>query len=238
MIIVGKISVKAIVENQKRDIEKIYLMDKLRNNDVRYIRNIAKGIPIEIMSREELTQISGVDNHGGYAISCSKRKNDDIYPILKNKTISILLVEGMRDPFNMGEIFRTALAMGFDAIISSEYDFYDNEKIVVRSSAGASEKLLWHQSSDLEKTIATLKEKDVSIVAAHRADNNSVLGSYQFSDKVCICIGGALRGLSTKVLEHADEFVRIDYDAKIALSTVASCNIFTYERFRQQGERK
>ena len=235
MIIVGKISVKAIIENEKRKIEKIYLMDKLRNNDVRYIRRIAKGIPIEIKTRAEINEISGVDNHGGYAISCSTRNNDTLGPVIENKQLSILLVEGMRDPFNMGEIFRTALAMDFDAIISSTYDFYDNESIVVRSSAGASEKLLWHQSDDLETTIKDLKKHNVSIIAAHRADNNSVLGTYEFPEKVCICIGGALRGLSTKVLDHADDYVRIDYKERIALSTVSSCNLFTYERFRQLG---
>lgn len=235
MIIVGKISVKAVIENKKREIEAIYLMDKLRNNDVRYIRSIAKDIPVKVLSREEITELSGVDNHGGYAVSCSERKNDHLKHVINKTDTSILAVEGIRDPFNMGEIFRTAMAMGFDAVISTAYNFYSNESTVVRSSAGASEKMTWHQTEDLAQTLKELKKKDIRIVAAHRADNNLTLGTYKFSEKTCICIGGAMRGLSSTALQEADDYVRIEYDERIALSTVASCNIFTYERFRQQG---
>lgn len=146
-----------------------------------------------------------------------------------------MCIEGVTDPFNLGEICRTVASLGFDGIVTPNYDFYDNEAKLIRASAGASESLWWLKSDDLAHDMTIVKENDVRIVAAYRGDESVALHHYTMPNRVCIVLGGALRGLSRSLLDLSDDHVRIDYDARVSLSTVGAATSFAYEHYRQKG---
>ena len=66
MIVSGKISVKAILENEKREIHRVILLQGMINKDVSYIKRIVKDYPLEFMSREEIDDLTGTTSHGGF----------------------------------------------------------------------------------------------------------------------------------------------------------------------------
>lgn len=234
MIVSGKISTKAILQNRKRKIKTVYILESHNDRESRYVLSIAKGLTVKRVSRPFLDEVCGNNSHGGYAVECEKRQSDSLDEIKKG-TLSFMLIEGVSDPFNMGEICRTIKSLGFDGIITPKYDYYDAESKLIRASAGASESLIWHQADHLADSIKQLKQQDFTMMAAFRGDDSLSLTEYQMPDRLCICLGGALRGLSKQTLELMDDFVRIDYDARVSLSTVGATSVFAYERFRQKG---
>lgn len=236
MIVSGKISVKAILENEKREIHRVILLKGLDNRDVSYIKGILKKYPVEYLTREEMDELTGTSSHGGYAIDCEKRISDSLEDLNEKGSLSLMCVEGMRDPYNLGEILRTVQSMGFDGIVTSDYDFYEHEAKLIRASAGASEKLWFLQSTDITKDLGAIKNMDVTVIGAHR-DNKSVsLQELVIPDRVCFVLGGSLRGLSTKVRSSCSFTSKIEYPTRTALSTVGACTVFAYEHFRQKGE--
>ncbi|AYV35304.1 RNA methyltransferase [Erysipelothrix rhusiopathiae] len=237
MIVSGKISVKAILKERKRDIEYVAILDKHNDKESRYVERIAEGLKIKRMSREEMDALATNKTHGGYIVSCGKRISDPIN-YLPKQTLSLMCIEGVTDPFNLGEICRTVASLGFDGIITPSYDFYEHEAKLIRASAGASESLWWMQSDDLSSDLKAIKAKKVVMAAAHRGDESESLLTYKLPERVCICLGGALRGLSKSVLDMCDVNVRIDYDARVSLSSVGACSVFAYERYRQLEEKK
>lgn len=234
MIVSGKISVKAVLENKKRVINKVYILDTKKDREFRYILAKSKGYNVERVSREFLDGITQSTSHGGYAIDCESRNSDSIKDL--NKAKAILCVEGVSDPYNMGEILRTVYALGFDGCLTSNYEFYEHELKLVRASAGASEKITWVKTDDLESSLIQLKEKGITVVSAYRGDESYSLVEYDFPEKFVLCMGGALRGLSSKILELSDESVRLDYDAKVALSTVGATSVFAYAYFASKED--
>lgn len=234
MIVSGKISTKAILQNRKRKIKTVYILETHNDRESRYVLSIAKGLTVKRVSRPFLDEVCGNNSHGGYAVECEKRQSDSLDKIKKG-TLSFMLIEGVSDPFNMGEICRTIKSLGFDGIITPKYDYYDAEAKLIRASAGASESLIWHQADHIADSIKQLKQQDITMMAAFRGDDSLSLTEYQMPDRICICLGGALRGLSKQTLELMDDFVRIDYDARVSLSTVGATSVFAYERFRQKG---
>lgn len=230
MLVVGKISVKAICENRKREIKAVYLVKK--DKDSRYIESLVPDL-CHYVDRETLDKMTQSQSHGGFAVDCEKRFSDELM-LLKQGVLSLILLEGISDPYNLGEICRTLWALGFDGIISPVYDFYEHEAKLIRASAGASEHLWWHQSEDLAKTLAQLKAKGVRICATHRQERSVCLEDYPMSERLCFCLGGAYRGLSRTVLDHCDDMIRIDYPKRIALSTVGAASVIAYERMRQR----
>lgn len=236
MIVSGKISVKAILENKKRAINKVYILDSKKDKESRYVLAISKDFIIERVTRDFLDTLTGNTSHGGYAVDCGERISDSIEAITSSK--AILCVEGVSDPYNMGEILRTVTALGFDGVITPKYDYYEHESKLIRASAGSSEKILWYQTENLEETLVTLKQNNIKILSAYRGEESKSLISYTFPESFCLCMGGALRGLSSKVLELTDETIRLDYDARVALSTVGATSVFAYAYFSQKGASK
>lgn len=236
MIVSGKISVKAILENEKREIKRVVLMEGMTNKDVSYIERIVKDYPVEYMTREEMDALTETSSHGGYAIDCGRRISDSLETLKAQGPLSLMAVEGMRDPYNLGEILRTAESMGFDGIVTSDYDFYEHEAKLIRASAGASEKLWFLQSLDLMNDLNQIKKMDVSLIGAHRDKKSISLQELKIPDRVCFLLGGSLRGLSAKTRSICDLTARVDYKTRTALSTVGACTVFAYEHFRQKGE--
>ncbi|WP_228410423.1 TrmH family RNA methyltransferase [Erysipelothrix piscisicarius] len=237
MIVSGKISVKAILKERKREIEYVAILDKHNDKESRYVERIAEGIIIKRLSRDDMDLLASNKTHGGYLVSCGKRSSDSLSHLPK-QTLSLMCIEGVTDPFNLGEICRTVASLGFDGIITPNYDFYEHEAKLIRASAGASESLWWLQSDDLSSDLKSIQAKNVVMAAAYRGDESESLLNYNLPDRVCICLGGALRGLSKSVLEISDVHVRIDYDARVSLSSVGACSVFAYERYRQLEARK
>lgn len=235
-LVVGKIATKAILETRKRDIKTIYILDSKKDKETRYILSQAKGCEVKRVSREFLDDLSQVSSHGGFVIEVGQRQSDTVSNI-QEKASSVLLVEGVSDPFNMGEILRTVYTLGFEAIITPHYDFYEHEAKLIRASAGASEHILWLQSTDLKEDLLKLK-KNFTLIAAHRDDKSQELTSYHFDEKVLIMLGGALRGLSKEILDLSDVTVRLDYKNRMALSTQGAASVFAYSRFLQEMKGK
>ncbi|AMC92754.1 RNA methyltransferase [Erysipelothrix larvae] len=233
MIVVGKISVKAILKHQKRPISKLYMRQKRADKDAKYILGLAKsaGIPVEFVSDEVLCELTQTKSHGGVAVECEGRTCDNIK---YKESMLYMCVEGLSDPYNMGEVLRTVSALGFDGVITPTYDFYEHEAKLIRASAGASESLVWHFSDDLAQTLTQMGSKGVRIVGAHRNDTSQSLTHYTFNSKSCIVIGGAYRGLSRNVLDTVQDMVRLDYDARVSLSTVGAVSVFAYAAFIQK----
>lgn len=232
MYVSGKISVKAILEENKRDIVNLYLLEGKEDKDINYIRRIANR-PIKYITREEMDTLAENKSHGGYLIEVGKRVSES-FKTLPKETLSLMLVEGVSDPFNLGEVCRTLYALGFDGIITPEYEFYEHEAKLIRASAGASEKLWWMTYTDSDSLIEAIQENKITITSLYRGPKSIPLTDYQIPEKVVFCIGGALRGLSRKILDHTQDQVIIDYTAKIALSTVGTTNVLAYETYRQR----
>lgn len=235
MIVSGKISVKAIVKERKREIKAVYILDKHHDKESRYVEAIAKGLKVERMDREAMDQLAGNKSHGGYLVECERRLSDSIDSLKNRKQLNLMCVEGVSDPFNLGEIMRTAQAMGFDGMVTPDYDFYEHEAKLIRASAGASEMMWWNQSSNIVETLKYFQDNDVEIVVTHRGDDSVSLHDFKAPKKAVYCFGGALRGLSRSILDLRDVSVRIDYDARVSLSTVGATSVIAYEVFRQQG---
>lgn len=232
MIVFGKISVKAVLENRKRVISTLYVEETKKDREYRYIMSQSKGLEVKYVSRDFLDSLTESTMHGGYALDCDARISDTF----QKPHSRYFCIEGVSDPYNMGEICRTIYALGFEGVITPYYNYFEHESKLIRASAGASEHLNWIITEDVKSTLMELKAQGMSVVAAHRGEESQSLVTYQFPKNVCICLGGALRGLSRNVLDVTDTFVRLDYDAKVALSTVGACSVFAYANYLQTKE--
>lgn len=236
MIIEGALAVKAAILGNKRPIYHVMIDKNKVSKDVDFIKRITKekNIKLSFIDTEGIKDVVAGKTHGGIVAEVGFRKLEKANVQYFSR---VLLVEGVEDPYNIGTIIRTAKAAGCDAILTNDRDWKDSEAIIIKSSAGASEALAWIRLSEFKTTLSKLKENGFKIVSAMRQDDAISLNQINLTGKICLCIGGEMRGLSKDVVLSSDQFVMITYptNTKFALSAVSASAVLLFEMVRQEA---
>ena len=177
------------------------------------IKNIDEKITNYIVSEDILKKISTQKNPQGVVAICSMRKEKEI------SHNNVLYLDGVSDPGNLGTLLRTALAFSFkDVILSKGSVSLYNEK-TISSSQGAIFRL--NIISGDEQNLINLKEKGYKILATE-IKGSVVLKNIKKSDKQVLILGNEAHGVNEKILNLADERIRIDIN-EIESLNVAIC---------------
>lgn len=125
-------------------------------------------------------------------------------------TDSIIILDKISEPGNMGTVIRTAEALGYDAIYLMQgcTDIYSPK--TVRSTMGSLFRMNFKANCTAED-ILSLKELGFSVVATTPA-GNTVLETFEASPKTAVVIGNEAHGVSDEILQMADYRVKISMD--------------------------
>jgi len=144
----------------------------------------------------------------------------------KPQSNSVIILENVQDPGNVGTIIRTAYSFGYDAVYLTEgcADEY-NEK-TIQSSQGA----MFHIPvirAGLSDTVNVLKKKGVHIVATS-LDSSHFLKEAECHEKFALMFGNEGQGLSEAALSLADERIKIEMAAFESLNVASAMAIAAY----------
>ena len=120
-----------------------------------------------------------------------------------------MILESVRDPGNIGTIFRNAVALGVEKmIISSDCaDIYSPK--VVRASMGAIFKLDICVVDDLIETVENLKQDGRRVLATALDDKALVLGKDKVGADDVIVLGNEGHGMSQKLIDACSDILFI-----------------------------
>ena len=159
MIIEGAISVKSALENERRKINYVLMDAKKKTRDFRYIENLAKekGVTLKHVRREKIDELASGKTHGGLIAECETRSYQN-FKSLDAKS-DVFMLDGIEDPFNLGYMMRTLYAFGYRLLILPKRDYSKMEATILKSSAGAFDKLDIVILNDSFKNLVTLKNQ-------------------------------------------------------------------------------
>ena len=140
------------------------------------------------------------------------QKNATIYNsvhFLQDKNESIVLLESVRDPSNVGAIIRSAAAIGIDRLILSAdcADIYHPK--AVRGSMGTLFNQRIDRVEDLAATIKELRESGRRVFAAALDERALSLGDFEILAGDAVVIGNEGHGLSQEVIDACGNSVII-----------------------------
>lgn len=149
---------------------------------------------------------------------------------------SLVLLENLQDPGNMGTIIRTADAAGFDGVVATRgsVDCY-NQK-VIRSTAGSIFHIPVLMSGISGPDVADiLHEQGYTLYAAHPRGNVSCFDE-PFCGKSCIVIGNEANGLTNEMIEKCDVLLTIPMPGSAeSLNASVAAALLIYEKTRKKG---
>lgn len=151
-----------------------------------------------------------------------------------DKAGTLVLLENLRDPGNLGTIIRTAEAAGVSGVILSKesVDIYNPK--VIRSTMGAVYRVPFLYVEDFQTLLKELRAKNVRLLAAH-LQGKKTFDKADYNGKVGILIGNEANGLTEEASELANEKVLIPMAGSVeSLNAAVAAALLMYEAFRKQ----
>ena len=229
-LIAGTISVKSVLEVGHRKIDRLIVNPKKRTREIAYLISLAKrqNIPVEERDRQEMMEMA--PNNGGVILEIEPR---EIPPLTCGHPLDGLSVyiSGVEDPYNMGSIARGLYAAGASRMIIQKRDWTSALSVLIRASAGAWEKLEILSIERDEDLIEAAESVDREIWSAARDDGAESLFDVALPENCLIAIGGAMRGLSSRILYASDRHLYIPYGREFrnSLDSVTATAVFAFE---------
>ena len=220
-------SLKKLLTKKEREKTKTFLIEgKNIIEEAKKHNKILTYITDDLNKVED--NIFYVDKKLKESLSSLKNSNEDIALVkyLDNKDIStgtILLVDNVRDPSNLGTILRTCLAFGIKDVVLSlnTVDLYNPK--VLRASEGA----IFSLNILREDLISFIsKNKDYKVLSTSLKAND--LKSLKTNKKM-IVIGNEGKGVSEGILEISDDYLKIPIKNIDSLNVAIATSIILYE---------
>jgi len=237
MIVEGKNAVYECIEGAAT-IDKV-LISKSATDQVLVNKIKQSGVQYQFVDKQGLDRISKSKNHQGFIAFVNDYKYvtiDDIINTAYKKGTQPLLVilDGVEDPHNFGNIIRTAECMGVDGIIIPKNRAVAVNETVVRVSAGAAAHIQICKVVNINTEIEALKERGFWIFAAEAGGMN--IAQTNLNGPIAIVMGGENTGVKHLTRQLCDGRVSIPMYGKINSLNVANATAMVlYEVNRQRN---
>jgi len=210
----GLQSVGSAIQARKRKIEVLLLKSGMNLKRIAGLLEQAESqnIPIKYVEPTELSQITHGRTHGGVVALCSRKpleRFQDLREILRARSgyPLLLLLEGVEDGQHLGYVLRSAEALGAHAVLLKKHLWSFDETTLSRASSGAFERVPVIKFSEADEVRHFVKY-DIELwgcIAGVKKDMYSV----NMKKPLALAVGGEKRGLSGKVRERCDGFMKI-----------------------------
>lgn len=191
-------------------------------------------IPVQVGSKEKLSQMVFSESHQGFIAKVQKRTYLDLQTLLeKQKERSFFLaLDTIYDPQNFGALLRVAECFSVDGVIFSKNRGSDITPVVTKASSGASELLCLARVSNLAESLAFLQKEGYKIIVADIGHECSLLPEYHFPDKCVLVMGSEGEGIQPLIKKRADGCVKIPLIGKISSLNVAQSSAILLYHWR------
>ena len=171
------------------------------------IERLSSRGPIYTGSRELLTQLTGYTLTRGVLCAMHRRPFPTLDEVLRNAR-RVVVIEAVTDTTNIGAIFRSAAALGIDAVLLTRDTCDPLNRRAVRVSMGSVFLVPW---TWIDAPISSLHEYGFRTAAMALSDQSIPLDDDQLKaePRLAIIMGTEGDGLPQKTIHEADYTVRI-----------------------------
>ena len=221
-LIAGKHAVLEALKNEHRNVLKVFLTEdskKTINRDGQN-QNLLKDVKIIYKTRKELDRLCSKDqiSHQGLIAEIEHLENKSIKDFVDSKkneeNITLIALEEVTDPRNIGSIIRSAVSFNIDGIIIKERTFPSESKLLYKSASGSMEYVNIFEVSNLSTTLKFLKSKNYWVCGFDK-DGKKDFVEHDWKGNNVLLFGSEGYGLKYQTLKNSDFLLKIKINKKI-----------------------
>lgn len=201
------------------------------------------GVRVSEVARDDLDGLLGEVNHQGVALLASPFPYAGFDEILRdakeNEDATVLLLDHIEDPQNVGSLLRTADAAGVAGVVLPENRSAGVTPAAARASAGAAEHVKVAHVVNLARAIDELKGAGCWITGLDAGAGARPFTEIDFAGRCGLVVGNEGKGMGRLVREKCDFIARIPMAGAVAsLNAAVAGAIVIYEAMRRKHPRE
>lgn len=237
----GKHPVFTVIKKQRRRIFEILvtknsaseLEDFLQKNSLTHIKPLAK-----IVDNHRIEAVVGKNQtHQGFALHTENLKIRNQLELLEelyskqesNSLPTLLLLDQISDPHNVGAIIRSAASFGVKKIIFCEHNSPKENATIVKTSAGTTELVDIFVVTNFGNLIEKLKKIGYWIIGL-ASDGKAKITTAKEYKNIALIVGSEGKGLRDLTKRNCDILTKIEIDYEVeSLNASVAAAIALYE---------
>ncbi|NCC08220.1 MAG: 23S rRNA (guanosine(2251)-2'-O)-methyltransferase RlmB [Clostridia bacterium] len=212
-LVYGKNAVTELLKSGQ-GVDTVFIQDTMNEAQAGFFTALAKeaGAVAKRVHAAKLRGMCGTDSHQGvaaWAAGIEYATLDDLLAAAqqKNEPPFILLCDGVEDPHNLGALIRSALLCGAHGVVIPKRGGVPVTPTVIKSSAGAAERLPIARVANIGEAIRRLKNANVFVYCADM--DGTPVYKQDLSGAVAIVAGSEGKGVSQLVRNLCDGAVSL-----------------------------
>lgn len=148
--------------------------------------------------------------------------------------LTLLVLDGVTDPRNLGACLRVADAAGAAAVIAPKDRACALTEAAVQTASGAAESVPYIMVTNLARAIGEIRDRDIRVVGTDERAQSSLYDE-EFAGPVAWVLGAEGSGMRRLTRERCDALVRIPMAGKVgSLNVSVAAGVVLYETLRQR----
>lgn len=191
-------------------------------------------IPIYTGNRELLTSLTGYTLTRGVLCAMQRKPFPSVEEVCQDAQ-RIVIIDGVVDTTNIGAIFRSAAALGMDAVLLTPSSCDPLNRRAVRVSMGSVFLVPW---TWLEEPIPSIHQWGFQTAAMALSDHSIPLDhpALKKEERLALIMGTEGDGLSPKTICEADYVVRIPMSHEVDSLNVAAASAVAFWELRKRHQ--
>ena len=217
--IIGQHAVIEALRNPKRKVLRVFLTEESKKNIHKKSpnKNLLNDVKVYFKTKKELDKYSTRENlqHQGYVAEVEHIQKPLLKEYIKERdNITLVCLDGVTDPRNIGSLIRSATSFGIDGIIIKERNFPSESKLLYKAASGAIEYMNIFEVSNINSTLKNLKEKNFWVYGFD-GDGKEDFTKIEWKGNNILLFGSEGSGMHKHTSKYADFLVKIEINEKI-----------------------
>ena len=217
--IIGQHAVIEALRNPKRKVLRVFLTEESKKNIHKKSpnKNLLNDVKVYFKTKKELDKYSTRENlqHQGYVAEVEHIQKPILKEYIKEKNdITLICLDGVTDPRNIGSLIRSAAYFYIDGVIIKERSFPSESKLMYKAASGAMEYVIIFEVSNINSTLKNLKEKNFWVYGFD-GDGKEDFTDIEWKGNNILLFGSEGSGMHKHTSKYADFLVKIEINEKI-----------------------
>ena len=217
--IIGQHAVIEALRNPKRKVLRVFLTEESKKNIHKKNpnKNLLNEVKVYFKTKKELDKYSTREDlkHQGYVAEVEHIQKPILKEYIKEKNnVTLICLDGVTDPRNIGSLIRSAASFNIDGVIIKERNFPSESKLMYKAASGAIEYINIFEVSNINSTLKNLKEKNFWV---YGFDGNAKedFTDIEWKGNNILLFGSEGSGMHKHTSKYADFLVKIEINKKI-----------------------
>jgi len=238
MLLYGKNSVFERLKANPKTIKKVFFQQNIDAGQKIIGLTKQNSIPSEFLSERDLIRIKGSKDLQGVVARVDKFEYasfDELLSFAEDKKLTLIFLDKINDPQNLGVIIRIAACFGGFAVVIPKFKACEVTEAVLHVASGGENYVPVAMVSNITYAIIAAKKAGYWIIGTLVSDEAQDIGKISLPFPLGLVLGSEGEGVGHAVQKHFDIKAHIPMrGAKLSFNVSMACAIFCHEITKQK----